>query len=323
MLRLLTLLLLALLPIRGAAEEMLLSTYGARGHFQVQAFVRPFRDALEEALPGSFNISHLPKEMTVGKWDAVEALQSGEIDISLVQPEVFAEIAPDAAILASPLYRASMGWSKDNLVPGTPLYDHVEAELDEAGLVLLALFDAGPPVLATQFPVAGPDGLDGRTIRVYSKPMRLLFETFGTTAKARSMSDTLPGLKDGSFQGTLGGFQGALGGGHLEETTHLTHTNGIFGTFVRGYVMAKSRYETLPGEAQEAIRHAAAIARMEAQLAAISRYGDLRDEATATGTIQSDIAPGSEVWNAFLTAMGPRIESEAEPYSETVIALLP
>ncbi len=305
-----------------AAERLSISTWGSPQHYQVTEFVPLFEKLIAEKSNGEIRTRSFSGGEMVKQQFVSTAVPQGTVDISLTTLDNWSGRVPDVSVLTTPLWTKSMAWTRDNLEPGNPIFDYFDNKLRAEGAIIIAMFDIGPPVVSTNFAVSGPDSLEGKSIRVYSKGSGLVMEALGAAPTIIGVGDVYSALQRGTVDGAMGGLGGAVGLKHYEVTSHMFVPNGVLGTLIHAYVMNKDRFEALSPELQNVVMEAADEARDHMQQAAIDKYDSLLDVVREAGNTVTVVEPGSEMWNAFAKKLEPLTAQAREDYSSEVVSML-
>ncbi len=304
------------------AERLSLSSWGSPKHYQVAEFVPLFEKLLAEKSGNEIRLRTFAGGEMVKQQFVATAIPQGTVDISLTTLDNWSGRVADVGILTTPLWDKSMPWTRDNLKPGNPVFDYFDDKLRDEGAVIIALFDIGPPVVSTNFPITGPESFENQSIRAYSKGSAEVLQTLGAAPTIMGVGDVYSGLQRGTVKGAMGGLGGAVGLKHYEVTSNMFVPNGVLGTLIHGYVMNKDKYDSLSPEHRTALVEAAAEARDHMQQFAIDKLASLLDEVRDAGNEVTVVEPGSEMWNAFAERLEPLAAAARETYSKEIQELI-
>lgn len=304
------------------AQRLSISTWGSPKHYQVEEFVPLFEKLLKEKSGGKIRTKSFAGGEMVKQQFVATAVPQGTVDISLTTLDNWSGRVPDVSILTTPLWTKSMAWTLENLKPGHPIFDYFDGKLKKEGAVMLTMFDIGPPVVSTNFKVDGPEDMQGKSIRVYSKGAGLVMQALGAAPTIMGVGDVYSGLQRGTVDGALGGLGGAVGLKHYEVTKHMLVPNGALGTLIHAYVMNKEKFESFPPETQKIVMDAAAEARDHMQRFAIEKQKALIDLVRDHGNTITVVEPGSELWKAFEAKLEPLAAEARKAYSPEIVKLV-
>ncbi|MCB1757575.1 MAG: TRAP transporter substrate-binding protein [Gammaproteobacteria bacterium] len=304
------------------AERLSISSWGSPKHYQVSEFIPRFEEALKEKSGGEIRTKTFAGGEMVKQQFVATAVPQGTIDISLTTMDNWSGRVPEVSILTTPLWDKSMAWTRDNLNPGNPIFDYFDNKFREQGAIILALFDIGPPVLSANFDVNGPQDLEGKAIRVYSKGSGLVMQALGASPTIMGVGDVYSGLQRGTVDGALGGLGGAVGLKHYEVTKTMFVQNGALGTLIHGYVMNKKKFDSLSPELQKAVLESAQEARDYMQQFAIDKLSSLLDEVRKSGNTVTVLQPDTDLWNSFADKLKPLAEEARETYPAELVKMV-
>lgn len=301
-----------------SAERLSLSTWGSPKHYQVAQFVPLFEKLLTEKSKGQIRLKSFDGGEMVKQQFVSTAIPQGTVDISLTTLDNWSGRIADVGILTSPLWDKSMEWSRDNLKPGKPVFDYFDKKFQEQGVVIIAMFDIGPPVVTANFAIDGPKSFAGKAIRSYSKGSAEVLQALGAAPTVLGVGEVYSALQRGTIQGSMGGLGGAVGLKHYEVTSHIFAPNGAMGTLIHGYVMNKDRFNKLSPELRAVVMAAAAEARDHMQQFAIADYGKLLDQLSKDGKKVTVVKPDSDMWKQITQTLEPLKAAARTGYSAEV-----
>ncbi len=299
-----------------------LSTWGTPNHPQVRVFVPRFMELAEKESGGRLKFKYFPNGMMVKEAFVDTALPSGTVDISLTTMDNWAGRAPAVGVTTTPLWPYTMAQDKAELEPGKPLFRYFDSLLEKSNTRILALFDIGPAVLSTGFPLRTPAEIKGRVIRAVSKGSAEVLRALGASPVVLSVGDVYSALQRHTIDGAFSGLGAAAGLKYYEVSKYLMGTNGLTGAFINGYVMNLAKFNSLPQDLQKVLLDAAAKARDETQDALIKAYGEDLKKIAGHGVEVYVPQPGSKEWSAWQSALaGFKAQSE-KSYPPELVKLL-
>ncbi len=304
------------------AQQLSISTWGSPKHYQVKEFVPLFEKLLKEKSGGKIRTKSFAGGEMVKQQFVATAVPQGTVDISLTTLDNWSGRVPEVTILTTPLWAKSMAWTRDNLKPGNPVFDYYDRKLRAQGAVILAMFDIGPPVVSTNFPVKEPKDIVGKAIRVYSKGSGQIMQTLGASPTIMGVGDVYSALQRGTVDGAMGGLGGAVGLKHYEVTKYMFVPNGVLGTLIHAYVMNKKKFESLSPELQKVVMDSARQARNFMQQYAIDKLSGLLDVVRKNGNSVNVVKPGSRQWNAWQKALEPLTEKSRTSYPHDLVKMI-
>jgi TRAP-type C4-dicarboxylate transport system substrate-binding protein len=313
-----------LLPMTAHADRyrLSLSTWGSPKHPQVTQFVPTFVKLVETRSKGRIRFRVFEGGEMVKQRFVPTAVPQGTVDISLTTLDSWSGRIPEVSILTSPLWTWSMKTSRDQLLPGKQVFTYFDQKLRDQGALMIAMFDIGPPILSTNFPLAKPSDLKGHTMRVYSKGAGLVMQNFGAAPTTLGVGEVYSALQRGTVDGAMGGLGGAVGLKHYEVTKYTFDQQGALGTLVHAYVMNKAKFESLPPDLQKVVLDAATEARNQAQQYMIDSYEKLLAKVAKHGNVVARLKPGSPEWNEWRSALKPMVVKAKATYPADLVKLV-
>jgi TRAP-type C4-dicarboxylate transport system substrate-binding protein len=305
-----------------AAETLSLGTWGTSSHPQVAEFTKPFMEAVQKQSNGAIKFKYFPDDQMVKQAFVPNAVPAGTVDISLATLDSWAGRIPEVSVTVTPLWTLSMQDTRDKLVPGNPVFEWFDKEFQKAGVKILTIFDIGPPVVSTDFPLAVPADIKGKKIRATSKGHAELLQKLNASPVVLSVGEVYQALQRGTVNGAVGGLQGMIGLKHYEVAKHLLVSNGVLGTYVHGYVMNLRRFNSLSKEHQDIIMKAAADARNKAQDVMIEGYENYLKVAEEKGMTVVRLKRGSPEWNDWLAAAESFTANQKKVFSPALLSAL-
>jgi len=299
-----------------------LATWGTSTHPQVKIFAHAFMDKVQHDSNGRIKFKFFPDSQMVKEAFVPNAVPADTIDISLTTTEGWAGRAPDMSVTASPLWDLTMQETRDKMVPGKPLFDFFDKTFRKQGVVALALFDIGPPIFSTTFPLKAPADIAGKRIRSVSKGTAQTIQALGASPVVMSVGDVYSALKLGTVDGAMGGLQGAYGLKHYEVATHVLATGGVLGTFIHGYVMNKRKFDSLPKDMQAILMKDALAARNETQDNLISTYPGYLEKMEKESATVTRLKKGDALWTQWSDKLAGLKKRDSSEYSPELIKLL-
>ncbi len=307
---------LALATGLATAQTLSLATWGASSHPQVKEFTKPFMEAVEKESKGAISFKYFPDDQMVKQAFVPNAIPAGTVDISLATLDSWAGRIPDVSVTVMPLWPLSMQQTRDKLVPGSDLFEWFDGQFQKSGVKILCIFDIGPPVVSTTFPLRVPEDLKGRKLRATSKGHAELLQSLDASPVVLSVGEVYQALQRGTVDGAVGGLQGMVGLKHFEVAKQLMASNGLLGTYIHGYVMNLKRFNALPKPQQEIIMKAAADARNRAQDFMIGSYDKFLGVAKENGMevfVPTKESPEWEKWQASAASFNDAQRSKFSP----------
>lgn len=319
-----TLLLAAALPLSATAAQytLTLSSWGSAKHPQVTQFVPLFVKLVEKNSHGRIKLRVFSSGELVKERFVTTAIPQGTVDISLASLDLLSALVPDAGVFGSPMWGWSMTKTRDDLVPGKPVFEYFQKELAAHNTMLLAGFDVGPTVLVTRFKLQKPSDMKGHTIRVYSKSTGDIIKALGGAPATIGVGEVYTALQRGTVDGAIGGLGGAVGLKYFEVGNYMFSPNGALGTAINGYVMNLKKFESLPPDLQKVIVNSANEARNHAQNYLINIYDKQLAYVRSKGKGVTKLKIGSPTWKAWRHAIEPLVAKDRAHYPAKLVDML-
>jgi TRAP-type transport system periplasmic protein len=307
----------------GQTYTLSLATWGTSTHPQVKIFAHDFMKQVEKDSNGRIKFKFFPDSQMVKEAFVSTAVPGDTVDISLTTTEGWAGRIPDMSATASPVWNLTMQETRDQLVPGKPIFDYFNKKFQSQGAVALALFDIGPPIFSTTFPLQTPNEVVGKRIRAVSKGTAETLQALGASPVTMSVGDVYSALKLGTVDGAMGGLQGAYGLKHYEVARNVLATGGVLGTFIHGYVMNKQKFDSLPKDLQDILVKDALAVRNETEDALIKSYPEYLQKMQQGGAKVTELKKGDPLWNQWSAKLDGLKKKDDQRYSPELIKLLP
>ena len=300
-----------------------LATWGTPSHPHEKEFVDQFIKTAERESGGRLAFKYFPNGSMVKQDAVVNAIPGGLVDIALTIIDSWAGIEHDVSITATPLWPLTMEDARTQLVPGKPIYNYFSELMHKNNAQLLCLFDIGPPIIATRFPVTKPEDLNGKVIRALSKGTAEDLQALKASPIVMSVGQVYASLQRHTVDGAMNGIQGSIGLRYYEVAGYEMATGGALGTIISGYVMNLKKFESLPPDLQAVIVKAAAETRAHTQDYIIRTYPDYLNEAASHGMKTFELHKGTPEWDVWQTALKDFKENIRKGYSDKITGLLP
>lgn len=305
-----------------ARTRLSLSTWGSPKHPQVVEFVDRFVAAVKEKSKGEVTFRVFSGGEMVQQQFVPTAVPQGTVDISLTSLETWAGRIPEASASTSPLWPFSAEKSQAALVPGQPVFDYFDAQLQKNGAKLIALFDIGATVLTTRKKVVSPADMKGLTVRTFSKGASELIQALGASPVTMGVGDVYSALQRGAIDGAVGGIQGAVGLKHFEVAKFALVRNPLLGVALNGYVMSKAKWDSLSPEIRDAIQSSATESRNHLQKVLIESYDQYVKVLKDAGLGMTEVEVGSPIWKQWRDALEGMAAKDRERFDPELVKLL-
>jgi TRAP-type C4-dicarboxylate transport system substrate-binding protein len=299
-----------------------IATWGTQSHPHEKEFVRPFIDAATRKSGGRLKFKYFPNGSMVKQDDVATSVPGGLVDIALTIIDSWAGRDHNVSVTATPLWTLSMAEAETKLVPGQPLFDYFASDLEKSRVKLLCLFDIGPPIIASRFPLAAPEDLDGKVVRALSMGTAEDLQALKASPIVMGVGQVYPALQRRTVDGAMNGIQGSVGLRYYEVAEYEMATGGALGTIISGYVMNLKSFRALPSDLQQVIVEAAAETRVHTQRALIETYPLFLKQAASHGVKIYTLEKGTPMWGRWQSAMTPYKDKLRSLYSTELVNLL-
>jgi TRAP-type transport system periplasmic protein len=300
-----------------------LGTWGAQSHPHEKEFVRLFIDTAERESQGRLKFRYFPNGSMVKQDDVATAVPNGLVDIALTIIDSWAGNNHDVSVTTTPLWTLSMTDANSQLMLGQPIYEYFSSLLQRDKVKLLCLFDIGPPVIASKFPLERPEDLDGKVVRALSKGTAEDLVALKASPIVMGVGQVYPALQRHTVDGAMNGVQGSVGLRYYEVAEYEMATGGALGTIISGYVMNLRKFESLPEDLRSVIVNAASQTRSHTQQYLIDSYPNFLKEAADHGMKIYELKKDTPMWDVWQASMSSYKETLRSSYSPEVISLLP
>lgn len=314
--------LLAAAPASAKTYRLSLSSWGSPKHPQVTQFVPQFTKMVTKKSDGRIRFRVFEGGEMVKEEFVATAVPQDTVDISLTVLDTWAGRIPDVSITTSPLWTKSMEETRDQLLPGHPIFDYFDKQLRSQGAVLLSIFDIGPAVVTTTFKLEKPSDLRGKSLRVYSKGAGRVIQALGGSPVTMGVGDVYSALQRGTVDGAMGGLQGTVGLKYYEVGKELFVPNGALGTLIHAYVMNKEKFESLPPDLQKIITESATAARNHMQQYIIDKYGAFIQVVADHGVPVKQLHKGTPEWGEWQKALSGLAQEAEKTYPAPLVKLI-
>lgn len=236
---------------------------------------------------GRLRLQQFPSAQLGSEDDSLGLAQFGAIDFARVNFAACNAIVPETRVLCLPFVIESM--EHLHRVADSPLGERILAAFDRAGLVGLAIYDAGARCFYnTRRPIVRPADLKGLKIR---SPMSDVFlaalNALGANATPLSVNGVFQALSTHLIDGAENNWPTYETARHLEMAPYWSNTRHSYSPEV--LTMSRSRFDAMTRADQDLIRDAAArsVPVMRENWARFDT--ESRDKALAFGVKENDV----------------------------------
>lgn len=260
---------------------------------------------IERGTSGRLKLQQFPSAQLGSEDDSLGLAQFGAVDFARVNFAACNAIVPGTRVLCLPFVIESIEHlhrAVDSVVG-----ERILASFDRAGLVGLAIYDAGARCFYnTRRPIVRPDDLRGLKIR---SPMSDVFlralNAMGANATPLSVSGVFQALSTHLIDGAENNWPTYETARHLEMAPYWSNTRHSYSPEV--LTMSRRRFDALSRDDQELVREAAmrSVAVMREHWARFD--AESRDKALAAGVKENDVDRA-----AFRVAVSDMLKRETD-----------
>lgn len=252
----------ATLCMSGAASA---ADYTARMSLDVQEdnpkflAAQSFADAVAAATDGAVEFQVFGNSLLGAEAESAEGMRLGSVQAGIITSSVFGTWVPEVQVLDLPfLFRDDAHASAANPV----LTERLSEVFAAQGFHLLGFSINGARQPMSTFPILSPEDVKGRKMRVIQSPIHIaLWEAVGANPVPIPGAEIYNAMQTGVvdfFDNTPANY---LTFKFFEVAPHYTNLSHVYA--MGTWVVAKSWWDTLPAEHQEAITQAAIDAQAE------------------------------------------------------------
>lgn len=242
------------------AKVIRISTPGAETEIQSQALVK-FKEELEKALPGAFDVQIHYNGTLFGQGTEIEAMQRGNLEVGMLSPQDIAALIPEYSIFTNG-YLIRDSDHLDAVYDGDIGAEYKARVADELGLQIIRSQYLGSRQLLLRTPkdVKTPADLAGLKIRVPgSEAWQFLGNALGGVATPVAFEEIYLALQTGTIDGFENPLADVIANKFYEVTGEVVLTDHLVAnTF---FTIAKPFWDGLSDEEKQAIETAEAAAK--------------------------------------------------------------
>lgn len=270
-----------------------------------------FANAVSEATNGAVKFQLFANGLLGGEVESAEGMRLGSVQAGIITSSVFATWIPEVQVLDLPfLFRDDAHAEAANAV----LTERLAPKFEEQGFHLLGFSINGARQPMSTFPIDAPSDVAGKKIRVIQSPIHIaLWEAVGARPVPIPASEVYNAMQTGvvdMFDNTATNY---LTFRFYEVAPYYTDLRHVYA--MGSWVVAKSWWDSLPAEYQQAITKAATDAQAEAGplLAEVDAASLAETEKLgATLHVVSDKQPWIELMEPVWAQFTPQIPGAEE-----------
>ena len=261
-----------------------------------------FASEVARLTKGEITVANYPGSQLAGAFEAVDAVISGQMDISLHGPEWFARVTPEIDVINLPFLVS--GSEQAYCIIDGEFGDYLTNKVEEsAGLIVLGWMSNGARHLTNNVrPIKAMEDIAGLKVRTPPSEMYLgTFRLLGANAVTIDIKELYQALQQGVVDGQENPY-GNIEVRKFDEVQKYLSNTGHFYAYA-WVVMNKSKFDSLSAEHQAALREAAFRA-THAQRAMMDRSNNGSRATLESRGMQYDEIPASEL-NKIREAVAP------------------
>jgi TRAP-type C4-dicarboxylate transport system substrate-binding protein len=221
-----------------------------------EEFSRGFSEMVEKESGGRLKVEVYSASKLGSMPREIEGVQFGSIECVIIPPEFFVGIDERFEVLATPGLLDSLAHGQRLLAQPEVMKLMLSLGADK-GLRGIGAYMALPSALVSRTPIRQLADIKGKKIRVFaSKFQTEAFDRLGATPVAMSLGDVLPGIQQGTIDGSISGITVFNAFHYQDAAKYVTEINqpAIF-LMVE---VSKKWFDALPKDLQEIIDRDAA-----------------------------------------------------------------
>lgn len=242
------------------SKVLRISTPGAENEIQSKALVA-FKDALEKALPGAFDVQIHYNGTLFAQGTEIEAMQRGNLDVAMISPQDVAALIPEYSIFTNG-YLIRDAKHLDAVYDGDVGAEYKAKVAADLGLQIIRSQYLGSRQLILREPkdVKTPADLAGLKLRMPgSETWQFLGNALGGAATPLAFEEIYLGLQTGTIDGFENPLADVIANKFYEVTKQVVLTDHmVANTF---FTIAKPFWDGLSDEQRAAIDTAEAAAK--------------------------------------------------------------
>jgi tripartite ATP-independent transporter DctP family solute receptor len=276
-----------------------------RAGFPTVEAVRWMGEEIERATAGRLRLRQFPSAQLGSEDDSLGLAQFGAIDFARVNFAACNALVPATRVLCLPF--VIEGVDHLHRAVDSQVGERILAAFDRAGLVGLAIYDAGARCFYnTRRPIVRPDDLQGLKIR---SPMSDVFlrsmTAMGANATPLSVSGVFQALSTHLIDGAENNWPTYETARHLEIAPYWSNTRHSFSPEV--LTMSRRRFDGLSRNDQDLVRDAAARSVPVMREHWMRFDAESRSKALAAGVMENDVDRA-----AFRVAVSDMLKRETD-----------
>ncbi len=242
---------------------------------------RYFKEELEAAAPGEFNVRFFPSNQLGNDTEMLQGMQMGTLDAGVITGAQISTFDPAFQVLDLPfLFEDS---AEAHRVLDSEAGQKLLGRLESKGIVGLGFSGAGfRHTINNTRPIQEPNDLKGIKLRVQPSSIYLSsFQELGANPVALPWSDAFTAVQQKTVDGLEIPLAVIYANKYAEEVKHLSLTNHTYNAL--GVLLSKRTFNKLTAEQQDIVRQAAAKAIARQRITVDQNEKDLLEKVQAEG----------------------------------------
>ena len=260
-------------PAFAAGKVLRISTPGAENEEQSKALV-VFKDELEKALPGAFDVQIHYNGTLFAQGTEIEAMQRGNLEVAMISPQDIAALIPEYSIFTNG-YLMRDAKHLDAVYDGEVGTEYKAKVAADLGLEIVRSQYLGSRQLVLREPrdVKTPADLAGLKLRMPgSETWQFLGNALGGNATPMAFEEIYLGLQTGTIDGFENPLADVIANKFYEVTKEVVLTDHmVSNTF---FTLAKPYWDGLSDDEKKAIATAEAAAKTSNDAAVLAAEAD-------------------------------------------------
>ncbi len=184
-----------------------------------------FKEYVEENLGDKYEVQIFPNEILGAAQRAIELTQTGAIDFVVAGTANLETFADIYEIFSMPYLFDSVEAYHETMMD-TDYMEQIYESTDEAGFRVMTWYNAGTRSFYAKTPIATPEDLKGKKIRVQQSPASVaLMQAFGAAASPMSFGEVYTAIQQGVIDGAENNELALTNNKHGEVAKYYAYNN--------------------------------------------------------------------------------------------------
>ncbi len=184
-----------------------------------------FKEYVEENLGDKYEVQIFPNEILGAAQRAIELTQTGAIDFVVAGTANLETFADIYEIFSMPYLFDSVEAYHETMMD-TDYMEQIYESTDEAGFRVMTWYNAGTRSFYAKTPIATPEDLKGKKIRVQQSPASVaMMQAFGAAASPMSFGEVYTAIQQGVIDGAENNELALTNNKHGEVAKYYAYNN--------------------------------------------------------------------------------------------------